>query len=353
MKPGIFTHGIPFEFISRKRKALMGLSLLCLLLFHLCEDRSGAGYSMPLFMKYFKTYIGSGEVDVFLILSGFGLCYSYGRIGDRNRFRLHHVKKILVPYLLFCVPVLFVLRVLLLGTGFARFLKDVFFLSFFTDGFRLFWYIPCILICYMIFPCFCDALDLDKDPVGRRLRLVTTAGAVFLLGVILSISFGGFFGKTEMLLVRIPSFVGGICVGIRSRSREMLTEEGLAWYLALTAAAHYVASWGAYPLAGRPATALCTVFWLLLPVFLWEKVPEALKGTLPCRILSGCLAWCGERTLELYLVHVGIREILRNTGLNPGRYSVYLLILALSFPVSALLHRVSGYILKKLPDGRA
>jgi len=31
----------------------------------------------------------------------------------------------------------------------------------------------------------------------------------------------------------------------------------------------------------------------------------------------------------------------------------YLLILALSFPVSALLHRVSGYILKKLPDGRA
>jgi len=132
MKPGIFTHGIPFEFISRKRKALMGLSLLCLLLFHLCEDRSGAGYSMPVALRYFGTYIGSGEVDVFLLLSGFGLCYSWKKIRDRKAFRLHHMKKILVPYLLFCIPILFAVRVILSHEGILQFIKDAFFLSFIT-----------------------------------------------------------------------------------------------------------------------------------------------------------------------------------------------------------------------------
>jgi peptidoglycan/LPS O-acetylase OafA/YrhL len=262
------------------------------------------------------------------------------------------VKKILVPYLLFCVPVLFVLRVLLLGTGFARFLKDVFFLSFFTDGYRLFWYIPCILFCYLLFPCICEALDLDGNPVGRRMRLVLVAGAVFLLADVLTLSFTGFMDKTSIMLLRIPSFIGGVYLGIRSQNNERLSGEGLAWLLGLAAASHYVCAKGALPLLGRPAMAVCTLFWLLLTVLLIEKVPEKLRKSLPGRFLRSCVSWCGERTLEFYLVHVGIREIMKKSGFSTGRYMVYFLILVLSIPVSALLHRLSGRVLKMLQDSR-
>ena len=102
------------------------------------------------------------------------------------------------------------------------------------------------------------------------------------------------------------------------------------------------------PLLGRPALFFCTLFWLLAIAFLLEKVPESVEKSLPGRICAGSLAWCGQRTLELYLVHVGIREIMKKAGISTGRYVMYFLVLALSFPVSALLHTLTGYILKKL-----
>lgn len=350
MKKDICVESIPFDHLSRNRKTLMGLSVLFLLIFHFCEDRNGSGYQMPGFFELFNTYIGSGEVDVFLLLSGFGLCYSWEKIRDRKRFRIHHMKKILVPYLLFCLPVLFAIRVIILHKGILQYIEDIFFLSFITEGFQLFWYIPCILFCYMIFPCLYEALALDDDTVGRRLRLILVTGAVFLCLVILSQSFEGFFEKTEKLLIRIPSFIGGIYIGLRSRSREKLTGEGFVWFLVLAAAAHYIRFRGARPLLGRPAFLVCTAFWILLIAFLSGRVPEALKESLPGRISSRCLAWCGQRTLELYVVHVGIREILKKTGFSTGRYVIYFLILALSFPVSALLHEAAGAVLKKLPE---
>jgi peptidoglycan/LPS O-acetylase OafA/YrhL len=307
---------------------------------------------MPVALRYFGTYIGSGEVDVFLLLSGFGLCYSWKKIRDRKAFRLHHMKKILVPYLLFCIPILFAVRVILSHEGILQFIKDAFFLSFITDGYRLFWYIPCILFCYLLFPCICEALDLDGNPVGRRLRLVLVAGAVFLLADVLTLSFTGFMDKTSIMLLRIPSFIGGVYLGIRSQNNERLGGEGLAWLLGLAAASHYVCAKGALPLLGRPAMAVCTLFWLLLTVLLIEKVPEKLRKSLPGRFLRSCVSWCGERTLEFYLVHVGIREIMKKSGFSTGRYMVYFLIMVLSIPVSALLHRLSGRVLKMLQDSR-
>lgn len=350
MKKDIFREGIPFDFLSRNRKTLMGLSILLLLIFHFSEDRSDAGYSMPYVLDLFAKYIGSGEVDVFLLLSGFGLCYSREKIRDRRTFRLHHMKKILVPYLLFCLPVIFAVRVLLMGLGIGQYIRDILFLSFITEGYQLFWYVLCILICYMIFPCVCEVLDLDDRPLARRLRLVLVTAAAFLCLAIFSLSMGKFFDRTEKLLIRIPSFMGGVYIGIRSFRRERLSREGLGWFLFLTAAAFYVRYIGSMPLTGRPALLICTLFLVLAIAFLLEKVPERLKESLPGRMGGRCLAWCGERTLELYLVHVGIRQIMKTSGISTGRYVMYFTVLALSFPVSALLHRVSGYVLKKLPD---
>lgn len=62
------------------------------------------------------------------------------------------------------------------------------------------------------------------------------------------------------------------------------------------------------------------IFRLLAIAFLLEKVPESVKKSLPGRICAGSLAWCGQRTLELYLIHVGIREIMKKAGFSTGRY---------------------------------
>ncbi|MBQ1924218.1 MAG: hypothetical protein IIU47_09275 [Lachnospiraceae bacterium] len=45
-----------------------------------------------------------------------------------------------------------------------------------------------------------------------------------------------------------------------------------------------------------------------------------MKKSPPGRICAGSLAWCGQRTLELYLIHVGIREIMKKAGISTGRY---------------------------------
>lgn len=57
---------------SRYRGELMGVATLLIILCHMYPN----GVKMPIFMRYVLANGGAG-CDVFLFLSGFGICHSY------------------------------------------------------------------------------------------------------------------------------------------------------------------------------------------------------------------------------------------------------------------------------------
>ena len=61
------------------------------------------------------------------------------------------------------------------------------------------------------------------------------------------------------------------------------------------------------------------------------------------RYLTDGLCWCGRHSLELYLIHVAIRKVMKKYGYSPSALPYELALIAASLVGAALLYRlVSG-----------
>ena len=109
--------------------------------FHYTEDLSNAADHFNGPAQVFYDYIGSSGVDMFLMISGLGLYYSWKRNPDAGAFYRKRLTRVLVPY----VAVALVGRIWFdfvhSEAGVVRFLADIAFVTFFTDGVKWFWYI--------------------------------------------------------------------------------------------------------------------------------------------------------------------------------------------------------------------
>ena len=75
----------------------MGMAILSILIFHYTEDCYTVGINYSGIVKLYKTYIGSSGVDIFLLLSGLGLYYSFSKNNSIKDFYSKRLKRVLVP----------------------------------------------------------------------------------------------------------------------------------------------------------------------------------------------------------------------------------------------------------------
>lgn len=89
--------------ISKYRNELFGLSIISIIIYHFCEDyfyayQAGEVAKNILILGYYHG-ISSVGVEIFLLLSGFGLYYSFSKDDDLRTFYLKRAKKLLIPYI--------------------------------------------------------------------------------------------------------------------------------------------------------------------------------------------------------------------------------------------------------------
>lgn len=75
-----------YELLSKYRGVLMGVQILLIMAFHYTEDLSNAADHFNGPAQVFYDYIGSSGVDMFLMISGLGLYYSWKRNPDAGAF---------------------------------------------------------------------------------------------------------------------------------------------------------------------------------------------------------------------------------------------------------------------------
>ena len=199
--------------LSQYRGALMGISIILIIVFHFTDDCHYYSYHFSGWISFFWRYISSSSVDAFLFFSGLGLYYSMKKRSDVRSFYIRRLKRILIPYCIVAVPSYILLDVCVDKTGWGEAIKDFTFITFFSDGDRLYWYIGLMLLCYLIYPYIFQIVDSARDAIDGEIRLISMVSAVTVLALVIALYEKDMFGNVNIALLRL-----GLYYSMKKRS---------------------------------------------------------------------------------------------------------------------------------------
>ena len=328
--------------LSDYRSALMGISILVIILFHYTEDCQIYEYHYTGWISWFRTYIGSSSVDAFLFFSGLGLYYSMKNQPDISDFYRRRFVKLLLPYTIVALPSWIVFDVFLKKRGIWALCKDFLFLSFFEEGDRWYWYIGLMLFCYLIYPYVFQIVDSARDAIDGEVRLLSLTSAITVLALVIELFEKETFSHTNIALLRIPIFLAGCFYGRSSyEGRTSYWKWGILFVMSAVLLMLLPTD---SPIFGRYVAGIFNVTVCAGIAWVFSKIS--------CRCLLKLLEWFGERSLELYLVHVTIRKIMNYGGYTTCYLRNELVMVGSSLAVTWLLHiivqKLSGKLMRFL-----
>lgn len=326
--------------ISKHRNQLYGISMLWIVVFHVWESFKG-----KMSFNWTLSWIvrsGNLGVDLFLVLSGVSMYYAIQKNIDTTgkirvvEFYKKRIEKIVKVYLVFCVPY-FIVKYLVLNDQMDEFWKQLFFCR--EKGISSFWFLLCIVICYLIYPLLYKGLKKNRYLIW----------CVYFIWLILAFLLCKYqndgYRRIEIMFARIPAFLLGTIFGKRIYEKEsmnpyfiigallFLVSKGPLFFVIekLAIGKEYIS------LIGRLHgnwLGFCTIIGLILVLNYLEKTK-----------LYQFLGFLGTFTLEVYVFHVAYRNILlEEIKIKPVSYSSLFLFLII-FTVSSF---VLGYLLQKI-----
>ena len=163
-------------------------------------------------------------------------------------------------------------------------------LNFWIDGVRDFWFVPGILVCYLLFPFIYTASK--KWGFGRITFFLLV---LLVLGNILFETYSSQYSKLEIFTWRIPCFVIGIYFGYLSKVKPKYNEIVVYSVLVVALALCFI-----FTGMSRPTFVIGTV--CFLPV-LTGAIYAINKIASPNNL---ALEYLGSRSLQLYLLPVSL-----------------------------------------------
>lgn len=279
---------IGYDLLSLYRSELMGLAILCVIMFHAVN----LGLPMPVLnIVWSHGFLG---VDIFILLSSMGLSLSLSRRKQNLReFYTRRLIRILPAYWLVagCCG-LFLRKV---GeTGFEGMFWTLSTLSLWLRHPELNyfdWYIPALLVLYLVMP-LCYTL------LKRAKYRLSVCAVFYILSIAIS-SRMPYVMDLSSLIYRIPTFMLGIVIGLYIAEGRVLTiPKMLLWGAGLIAAPILrellaqvgisLSDWYCFTLYG---VFVC----LTIACLLWYLPEKGLRSFL--RII-------GESSLEIYLFNM-------------------------------------------------
>ena len=338
-----------FSGLSAHRNAIYGFAALWIVLFHYTDmGRKVAGFSAKLDALWYTMQLGNIGVDIFLFLSGMGLYYSFQKDNRILRFYYKRIVRIVVPFILLCVPYmtyLFAAGELTLG----GYLKSITTVGFWTgDTKRIdLWYVPAILALYLLYPLIHKFL-FCKDRGAFARCLILAAISVGIALAFWMFSRGELYPRLDKLFSRTTVFILGCYCGKPIKEKKAFSP----WLLVLAITVVFFA----FPLYTRgiltgstgPKTPWFRYYGSLtgvMMVFLLATFFELVKNIRLERIF----AFFGGFSLEIYLLHIEARNWYMHSsffGKNPMRF--YAILALGSIAVAYLASRIEKPIVKLL-----
>ena len=337
-----------YENLSRYRTVLMGLQIILIICFHFAVDGYYVRDSRIIYLFY--KYIRSSGVDMFLLLSGVGLYFSWKKTPVIRTFYLKRYTRILVPYFLVAIPAWIWLDVFYLNAGWGKFFEDLFFLTFFFEQTRWFWYILMIGFCYLVFPYLFAVVETAGERITRNMRILVLCLTSTLVLMLLQLYYTELYSSVSIALSRIPAFLIGVLIGKAVYEKQVVSRKYLYVMLILAIVIAWPLQIVSTKILGVYSLAFLNYELSLLFVMILSWLRENNNRWLMRLhiVITSVLGWFGKYTLELYLIHVLVRKVMKGYGYPTYRFIYEGILVGISIVLSICLNRIAGMLQKKI-----
>ena len=203
-----------YSIVSKHRKIIMGFAALWIFYFHIAPmvfQDIGFINNIEWFMK--RT--GYSGVDIFLLLSSYGLYYSFSKMEKINYlyYIKSRIKRIAPAYVLALL-----VYTLLSREGIIFFVKRLVFVEqFAVNMYNFLWFVPCIIVFYIAAPFY----YLIFKKINKKLVFTVVIIAIICL---LCRKYGYLVrGDLYCIISRIPVFMLGFYMGYISKKGKSIS----------------------------------------------------------------------------------------------------------------------------------
>lgn len=351
---------INLKLLSKHRDFLFGLAIISILIFHFSADVKIAMFDdhlISLFDKNlniiqnsiyflaigFYVLIRSIGVEIFLLLSGMGLYWSYEKDQNVKQFYKRRCNRILAPYLITAIPFWIIRDFVIESNGIIEFIKHITFIALFTEGTISTWYAGFAMFTYLIYPLLYYLLFQTKHK--NIIFLILLASTIIIPVFTINISF---VHNAEVAILRIPIFLIGCRLAPEIKNERKIDKRYL--YIIFFTGLIIKLIFGFYYIPPFPLRMISAIWSLsLLAIFLIIANKIEKRPMKPAQIkCAKILKTAGFYSFELYLIHVCIRNILKHCGIPTWSITIYFTIIILTFILTIPLQRLSTYLTKKV-----
>lgn len=346
-----------FHCLSTYRNELFSISIISIIFFHFCENfiknPSLTGIKLLPFKLYFNI-VSSIGVEIFVLLSGLGLYFSFRKNSEINGFYFKRFLRILVPYGIFAGVAWFVIEIISKG-NFWSYIYNFSLLSFWTNGNIMLWYIAFTLLMYLAFPLIFTIINSEHS--GRN-TVITLSVLYVVLFACENLNKSG-FDNIEIALWRIPIFIIGTYFGKLAYEKQKFNVWHYTFFiLCLLQKVFYVLMamlFGGnnaaepfaaiYDLMHKYSRFFSGLYSLGLVFFL-----VIIFRVLNSNIITKISLLISKVTLELYMTHVTLRNISNRLHLPIGEVWYFLIYLSASIIITVILNIVSNKIIHRITE---
>lgn len=322
---------------SKYRTELMGVATILIILCHMPAHK----VVMPECLEIILSHGGAG-CDIFLFLSGLGMYCSVCQQkasggGFLSRYKKRYLR-ILMTYLLICVPIFAVLAIQNHWT-IGQYLLRLSTLFFWTEGWGL-WFVALILVLYLITPLLDNLFSGNKKWTWAFLLIFCTwlSGSLPAPeGVVEHIQFG---------LCRVPCYLLGYSLApFVMRKKKIKITPILIVVIGLYILSQLMSKMSAIPVSFIWLEGIILLVLTIYVVIWLESSSIVIRG----------FAYMGKISLESYCTNVFVLPFfalfswkVSSICINPGNWTYYIIGTLCCILISVLVNKISSYIIKRL-----
>ena len=214
------TDKLNWGLFSKYRTELYGAATIMIMIFH-----SQIAITLPGILSYINKHFNYG-VDIFLLLSGICLYFSFSKNNDYGNFIKKRCERTLIPYLIigffywvwrYIFAEFSILDFIYNASGLSLILTK--YENYLTLGEPLIWYVAFIMAMYLLYPLIYKVLYITA---GKNRIAVFAALLVFSVGITLFLrSYASeAYNNTEVFITRIPVFLIGCYLGKAVKDKQ-------------------------------------------------------------------------------------------------------------------------------------
>lgn len=287
--------------VFKYRNVIYGLAAIWIVFYHI-HDR----YSLGIPVVSHVIGLGNMGVDIFLLLSAVGLSFSIEN-NALGTFYINRLKRTYLTYLLIAGPFVvwkyfFVQDVTAMSV--PDFLAELSTISYFwtKEGTFPFWYVPCILLFYALYPV------LYKLYRKNKLYIVVLIVVSIITELALLLIKSPVITTTERTFSRVPIFLAGIMLSdLVKKEKRIETPNVIASFIIV------VVTMVIFPITRLHSFGVHTIFiryfYGVMAICLIVSITyilECIKNFKSTEKLIEICSFFGGISLEIYLVHVAI-----------------------------------------------